>query len=136
VLRKRLFWLLGNVLRDQDRPGEAAEALASAVERQRAVVQFSPESRWQRIHLYQLELDRAQILRDLAKYEEAKATLEVTVAELQELQGELSKSDGKTSHDVKNLLVRSHVTLSCLLNRMGNHEEADAVLRQAENQGR
>jgi tetratricopeptide (TPR) repeat protein len=133
VLQKMLHHLLANVLRDQQELGEAELELQRAIEKQLVVVQQSREPPHQQVWLLHAQLKRAQLLRDLGRDAESRLGLEHIVAGFERLQTlpEI-KADRNSRRWTEKFLARSYATLACVLNRLGEKEEADLVLRKAE----
>jgi predicted AAA+ superfamily ATPase len=83
--------------------------------------------------LLHLQLSHAQLLRDLGKNSESQENLETIIVELEELSKLPEIKNSRFGRRItEKTLARSYVTLACVLNRLGETDKADSMLRKAE----
>ena len=133
VLKKSLHHTLANILKEQDKLDEAEFHFRRAIERQLSVVSKARKPGCQQIWLYQVQLNHAQLLRDQGKRQDARKRLKTIVAGLEELLL-VPEIDNNRSYSrwTEKYLAQAYATYACVLNRMGESDEADTVLRKAE----
>ncbi len=135
-LRKRLHHILAMVLKDANQLEEAEQHYRKAIEKQRLVAGQARDRHHQEALLCDVELDHAQLLRDLGKNEEAKTELQTIVGALEKLTNVAEVKENRFSRRVTDrTLAQSYVTLACVLHRLGEQEQADSILRKAEKSG-
>ncbi len=133
LLKKRLHHILAMVLRDTNQWQEAAEQFEKAISKQQLIVHQSREPHSHEMWLFHLQLSHVQLLRDLGNNSQARENLERIIAGLEELAQSPEIKNSRFNRGItEKTLARSYVTLACVLNRLGEEEKADAMLRKAE----
>ena len=133
VLKKRLHHILAMVLKDTNQLEEAEEQYDEAIRKQQLIVHQSREPHTHEMWLLHLQLSHAQLLRDLGKNSESQENLETIIVGLEELSKLPEIKNSRFGRRItEKTLARSYVTLACVLNRLGETDKADSMLRKAE----